>query len=199
MYESSHVSNEAIVKSLQKRFNPVLFRKLLWRFKNLCYKNRLKYRIDYFDSDDYWQEAQIVLYESVQDFDFKRGRYFATYYALRYNRHMSNMARDSRAVKRGGKAITISLNNKVQAEESETELMDLVLNPYSVRPDEVVVIREKQDCYFTRLSPLERDVYKAFMEGSELHEVVELLGVSPARVKNALMRCRAKLKNYFHE
>lgn len=192
------LSNEQIVLFLKNKFSNLYFESLFYRFKNLIQKYQSHYQIEFFDGDDYLQEARIIMYQSILSYDTSRAPYFASFYQRNLKYHFINIWRYNLAKKRGDGKYTIYLHDQYGRDDSRESMMDLLSDPYHIAHDDIIIIKEQSVKYFSKLSSFEKDIFKLHLEGLDHYEIAEKCNLSVASVRNAIDRCRYKLKDHFN-
>ena len=109
------------------------------------------------------------------------------------------------AIKSATRKKHIPLNNYVSldkstyedSDESESTLLDTMIQPGSVNPEDVFLEREEYRELVIRieeeLTELERDVLKLFIAGKSYGDIAEELGKTTKSVDNAIQRVKKKV------
>lgn len=189
-------TNEELVKLLQQEMSNDLFEMLLQRFLPLFHKTRANCYVPGFQWDDYLQEGRIMLHESILSFDVSRKRFFAPFFQLLYKNHIYNTLRQTTAVKRGGfmHDVTIEKQSIYKHSDYEYNYLDIIASDQSYNPEDVILVRERTKDYFSQLSPFEKRVLGYYLQTNDLQSLASKLEMDESVVRNALDRCRRKLR-----
>lgn len=189
-------TNEELVKSLQQEMSNELFDILFQRFLPLFHKTRSNFYVPGFQLDDYLQEGRIMLHESIISFDVSRKRFFAPFFQLLYKNHIYNMLRQTTAGKRGGFTHDVAIEKQSIYKQSENEYsyLDVIASDQSYNPEDVILVRERTKDYFSQLSPFEKRVLGYYLQTNDLQSLAAKLEMDESVVRNALDRCRRKLR-----
>ena len=97
----------------------------------------------------------------------------------------------------------VSLNKPIYEEESDRTLMDVITEGRSADPEELLIGRESYVSIESRideaLSPLERRVLAAYLDGKSYQEIAQMLGRHVKSIDNALQRVKHKLEKLMAE
>lgn len=164
-----------------------------------------KYRIPGCDSDEIEQECLFALrYKAIEDFDPSRGK-FKAFAILCIKRHLFSLIKGNNQQKRKVLNTSISLDEDRSEDGDSLSLASLIVEDSSpaveqLAKDENAQLREKK--LLSRLSPLEQEVYKLYMQQLRYDEIVEgLKKIFPKKkcskktADNALQRLRSKAQN----
>ena len=182
-------TNEELVTALRLQFDDAMFEELLWRFKPLIRHFMQMYTILHFDEEDYMQETRIVLQIALERY---RGEslYFAGFLKKALRNHWINLSKHQGALKRVNWAHCLSI--EANAHNLETEVVDAL----RLSPEEHLIVAECKKEYWTHLSKLEKSVFSVFLQGGSIEEIAAEVGTTEEKCRNALDRCRSKLKLY---
>ncbi|MDO4431960.1 MAG: sigma-70 family RNA polymerase sigma factor [Aerococcaceae bacterium] len=183
-------TNEALAVALQDYWNEDQFDILFQRFTPLFKKCCHLYRITGFDYDDYLQEGRIALYKAIQQFDFERQSYFASFLQLVYKNHLYNLMRKETASKRGGAQGSLIL---------DTEASEILQQYHYHQPESFAILHEKSQTYVSILSPLEKKVFLDYLACHDFAQIAADLHLPEKQIKNAYDRCRQKFKRHLLE
>lgn len=167
---------------------------LFQRFYPLIYKFEKTYRFKTVERDDLFQEARIVLYRSINEYDGNRGLQFAGFYKLMLqNRIFSLIRRESALKRKSEKYVTsytrvgeIDFVDSFTAEKRKIEVEGL---------DSIIHVREMSIGYFETLSSFEKDVFRNYMKGDDYEAIAKKTNKSVKQVQYAYDRCRQKMKD----
>ncbi len=158
-----------------------------------------KYYIQGADYEDVMQEGYIGFYEAV--LSYKKGyrlnfQSFA-YYCIQKN--IFDAIQASTRKKRKAQAEAISLDEEFpeQDKESRFRIIDQIIHQGNINPEDTVILKVMVKELVHFLSPLERLVLKAHLEGKSYEEMSLELKKEPKAIGNALQRARTKIKEYF--
>ena len=97
----------------------------------------------------------------------------------------------------------VSLNKPIYEEESDRTLMDVITEGRSSDPEELLIGQENYVSIESRiqeaLSPLERKVLAAYLDGKSYQEIAVMLDRHVKSIDNALQRVKHKLEKLIRE
>ncbi|MEG2930200.1 MAG: sigma-70 family RNA polymerase sigma factor [Ruthenibacterium sp.] len=135
--------------------------------------------------DDLVQEGIIALFHAIGAYDEQRGAAFATYAQICIDHAAVSAVRAAMRQKHAPLNTSVPLNEAYDAGTVRTpEDLLLASERYSDAMQDIA----------TRLSPFERQVLVAFLDGKSYAAIAKQLGLSAKAVGNALQRVRAKLR-----
>ncbi|MEG1012058.1 MAG: sigma-70 family RNA polymerase sigma factor [Ruthenibacterium sp.] len=135
--------------------------------------------------DDLVQEGIIALFHAIGAYSEQRGAAFATYAQTCIENAAVSAVRAATRQKHTPLNTFVPLNEADRADAVRTpEDLLLASERYSDAMQDIA----------TRLSPLERQVLAAFLDGKSYATIAKQLGLSVKAVGNALQRVRAKLR-----
>ena len=153
------------------------------------------------ETDDLSQEAMIGLVKAIRDYDTEGGAAFITYATTCVDNEIRTAIKKSNRMKHQPLNSYISLYTDVvnrETEESDTELIDLLVSDEETDPEYIMLFKERTDTIRERmeseLSSMERKVTELYLSGLSYADIAERLGKTEQSVTNALSRARAKLK-----
>ncbi|MCD7770889.1 MAG: sigma-70 family RNA polymerase sigma factor [Oscillospiraceae bacterium] len=134
-----------------------------------------------YDYDDLCSEGLMGLMNAVRTYDEEKGASFGTYSYSCISNRMLNLIRRSKRI-----------------ESSEESMENLEIADHG-SPESILISSEETDelrrLADSRLSDLERSVFKCYLEGKSHSETAEELGINPKSVDNALQRIRRKFRS----
>lgn len=139
-----------------------------------------------YDAQDWDQEALIICHEAVKTYDRNKGKFGVFYKKLLHNRAIT-LLRYSRAKRRVGNEMTISLE---YVQEYENIKMDMIciLDHYQF---------DQKESVLSKLSHLELTSFKILMGTLTYEEAMHKLDYSLMQLKRAEDRVYHKLKKTF--
>ena len=151
------------------------------------------------DSEDLIQEGMLGLISAIREFRLDRGVRFRAFAELCIRRRVISAVRAAA----GGKHTP--LNNYVSLDPSLL-LADQDFAPLGTayhrqgNPEDVVIHQENlnalEEAIQSRLTPLEAEVLKRYLDGSSYSEIAEEVQRSTKSVDNAVQRIRRKIARY---
>ncbi len=143
------------------------------------------------DRDDLFQIANMVLLESVKEYDVDQGMGFFRFFQMKLQNKMNMIVRRELAEKRTMDTESVSLDELMLEGGDFLEMMAGVTS----NPEYMAIVSETFDRYLVELSALEESVFILYINGTSLKEIAKHLGAKEAQVRNALYRCSMKFKN----
>lgn len=179
---------------LLKKGNMQYFDVLFKRFYPLIFKFEKTYHLKTLEREDFFQEARIVLYRSIKEYDEKRGMQFAGFYKLMLQNRIFSLIRRESALKRKSEKNTTSYTrvgdldfaDKYVSETRKIEAEGI---------DSIIHVREMSYSYFETLSAFEKEVFRNYMKGDDYETIAQKTNKSAKQVQYAYDRCRQKMKN----
>lgn len=197
--EFEKMSENDIINLAQKRENAGM-EYLLEKYKPLVrQKTRKLFLIDG-DKDDLIQEGMIGLFKAVRDYQVGKDAAFRTFADLCISRQLYS------AIKKSNRLKNQPLNSYVSIYSDEFSDADELAGDRTVissgsdniaNPEAIMIDRENaidmQNKMFDKLSKMEREVLKRYLEGMTYQEIAADMEKSPKSIDNALQRIKGKI------
>jgi len=197
--EFEKMSENDIINLAQKRENAAM-EYLLEKYKPLVrQKTRKLFLIDG-DKDDLIQEGMIGLFKAVRDYQVGKDATFRTFADLCISRQLYS------AIKKSNRLKNQPLNSYVSIYSDEFSDADELAGDRTVissgsdniaNPEAIMIDRENaidmQNKMFDKLSKMEREVLKRYLEGMTYQEIAADMEKSPKSIDNALQRIKGKI------
>ena len=173
---------------------------LLEKYKPLVrQKTRKLFLIDG-DKDDLIQEGMIGLFKAVRDYQAGKDAAFRTFADLCISRQLYS------AIKKSNRLKNQPLNSYISIYSDEFNDADELAGERTVissgsdniaNPEAIVIDRESavdmQNQMFDKLSKMEREVLKRYLDGMTYQEIAADMEKSPKSIDNALQRIKGKI------
>lgn len=173
---------------------------LLEKYKPLVrQKTRKLFLIDG-DKDDLIQEGMIGLFKAVRDYQVGKDAAFRTFADLCISRQLYS------AIKKSNRLKNQPLNSYISIYSDEFNDADELAGDRTVissgsdniaNPEAIVIDRESavdmQNQMFDKLSKMEREVLKRYLDGMTYQEIAADMKKSPKSIDNALQRIKGKI------
>ena len=173
---------------------------LLEKYKPLVrQKTRKLFLIDG-DKDDLIQEGMIGLFKAVRDYQAGKDAAFRTFADLCISRQLYS------AIKKSNRLKNQPLNSYISIYSDEFNDADELAGDRTVissgsdniaNPEAIMIDRENaidmQNKMFDKLSKMEREVLKRYLEGMTYQEIAADMEKSPKSIDNALQRIKGKI------
>lgn len=199
MMEFEKMSENDIINLAQKREDAAM-EYLLEKYKPLVrQKTRKLFLIDG-DKDDLIQEGMIGLFKAVRDYQVGKDAAFRTFADLCISRQLYS------AIKKSNRLKNQPLNSYVSIYSDEFSDADELAGDRTVissgsdniaNPEAIMIDRENaidmQNKMFDKLSKMEREVLKRYLEGMTYQEIAVDMEKSPKSIDNALQRIKGKI------
>lgn len=193
------MSENDIINLAQKRENAAM-EYLLEKYKPLVrQKTRKLFLIDG-DKDDLIQEGMIGLFKAVRDYQVGKDAAFRTFADLCISRQLYS------AIKKSNRLKNQPLNSYVSIYSDEFSDADELAGDRTVtssgsdniaNPEAIMIDRENaidmQNKMFDKLSKMEREVLKRYLEGMTYQEIAADMEKSPKSIDTALQRIKGKI------
>ena len=193
------MSENDIINLAQKRENAAM-EYLLEKYKPLVrQKTRTLFLIDG-DKDDLIQEGMIGLFKAVRDYQVGKDAAFRTFADLCISRQLYS------AIKKSNRLKNQPLNSYVSIYSDEFSDADELAGDRTVissgsdniaNPEAIMIDRENaidmQNKMFDKLSKMEREVLKRYLDGMTYQEIAADMEKSPKSIDNALQRIKGKI------
>ena len=197
--EFEKMSENDIINLAQKRENAAM-EYLLEKYKPLVrQKTRKLFLIDG-DKDDLIQEGMIGLFKAVRDYQVGKDAAFRTFADLCISRQLYS------AIKKSNRLKNQPLNSYVSIYSDEFSDADELAGDRTVissgsdniaNPEAIMIDRENaidmQNKMFDKLSKMEREVLKRYLEGMTYQEIAADMEKSPKSIDNAVQRIKGKI------
>ena len=197
--EFEKMSENDIINLAQKREHAAM-EYLLEKYKPLVrQKTRKLFLIDG-DKDDLIQEGMIGLFKAVRDYQVGKDAAFRTFADLCISRQLYS------AIKKSNRLKNQPLNSYVSIYSDEFSDADELAGDRTVissgsdniaNPEAIMIDRENaidmQNKMFDKLSKMEREVLKRYLEGMTYQEIAADMEKSPKSIDNALQRIKGKI------
>ena len=176
---------------------------LLRKYKNFVRSKAHSYFLVGADHEDIVQEGMIGLFKAIRDFRPEKLASFHAFAEICVTRQIITAIKTATRQKHIPLNSYISLNKPIYEEESDRTLMDIITETQVADPEEMLIGRESYSNIENRiqesLSPFERRVMEAYMDGKSYQEIAEALGRHVKSIDNALQRIKRKLEKLLEE
>ena len=197
--EFEKMSENDIINLAQKRENAAM-EYLLEKYKPLVrQKTRKLFLIDG-DKDDLIQEGMIGLFKAVRDYQVGKDAAFRTFADLCISRQLYSAIKKSNRLKNQPLNSYVSIYSDEFSDADELAGDRTVISSRSdniANPEAIMIDRENaidmQNKMFDKLSKMEREVLKRYLEGMTYQEIAADMEKSPKSIDNALQRIKGKI------
>lgn len=197
--EFEKMSESDIINLAQKREDTAM-EYLLEKYKPLVrQKTRKLFLIDG-DKDDLIQEGMIGLFKAVRDYQVGKDTSFRTFAELCISRQLYSAIKKSNRLKNQPLNSYISIYSDEFNDAGELAGDRTVISSGTdniANPEAIVIGRENavdmQNKVFDRLSKMEREVLKRYLEGMTYQEIASDMEKTPKSIDNALQRIKGKI------
>ena len=176
---------------------------LMEKYKDLV---RRKARLMYLpgaDQEDLIQEGMIGLFKAFRDFRPDKLASFHAFAEICVTRQIITAIKTATRQKHIPLNSYVSLNKPIYEEESDRTLLDVITEGRNTDPEELLIGRESYVSIESRideaLSPLERRVLAAYLDGKSYQEIAQMLDRHVKSIDNALQRVKHKLEKLMEE
>ncbi len=176
---------------------------LLNKYKNFVRSKARSYFLVGADHEDIVQEGMIGLFKAFRDFKPDKLTSFHAFAELCVTRQIITAIKTATRQKHIPLNSYVSLNKPIYEEESDRTLLDIITEGRSADPEELLIGQESYVSIESRideaLSPLERRVLAAYLDGKSYQEIAVMLGRHVKSIDNALQRVKHKLERLISE
>ena len=176
---------------------------LLNKYKNFVRSRARSYFLIGADHEDIVQEGMIGLYKAIRDYRSEKLSSFRAFAELCVTRQIITAIKTATRQKHIPLNSYVSLNRPIYDEESDRTLMDVITEGRSADPEELLIGQESYVSIESQideaLSPLERRVLAAYLDGKSYQEIAVMLGRHVKSIDNALQRVKHKLEKLIRE
>ena len=176
---------------------------LLNKYKNFVRSKAHSYFLVGADHKDIVQEGMIGLFKAIRDFRPDKLASFHAFAEICITRQIITAIKTATRQKHIPLNSYISLNKPIYEDESERTLMDVITGSRALDPEELLIGQESMSRIENRidevLSPLERRVLDAYLDGKSYQEIAEAEGRHVKSIDNALQRVKRKLERLIEE
>lgn len=198
-FEFEKMSENDIIILAQSK-EDIAMEYLLEKYKPLVrQKTRKLFLIDG-DKDDLIQEGMIGLFKAVRDYQVGKDASFKTFADLCISRQLYSAIKKSNRLKNQPLNSYISIYSDEFNDSDELSVDRAVISSGTdniSNPEAIVIGRENavdmQNKMFDRLSKMEREVLKRYLDGMTYQEIATDMAKSPKSIDNALQRIRGKI------
>ena len=198
----SGLADEQVVAMAQSG-DSVASEYLLCKYKNFVRSKARSYFLIGADHEDIVQEGMIGLFKAIRDYQAERLSSFRAFAELCITRQIITAIKTATRQKHIPLNSYVSLNKPIYEEESDRTLMDVITEGRSADPEELLIGRESYVNIESRideaLSPLERRVLAAYLDGKSYQEIAQMLDRHVKSIDNALQRVKHKLEKLMAE
>lgn len=149
------------------------------------------------DREDIIQEGMIGLYKAIRDYRDDKSASFRVFAELCVTRQIITAIKTATRQKHMPLNAYVSLDKPVYEEDSEKTLVETMIGPKTIEPENIVLQQEQQDYIELKmsevLSELEQRVLALYLEGQSYGEISEQLDRHVKSIDNALQRVKRKL------
>ena len=176
---------------------------LLNKYKNFVRSKAHSYFLVGADHEDIVQEGMIGLFKAIRDFRPDKLASFHAFAEICITRQIITAIKTATRQKHIPLNSYIYLNKPIDEDESERTLMDVITGSRALDPEELLIGQESMSRIESRidevLSPLERRVLDAYLDGKSYQEIAEAEGRHVKSIDNALQRVKRKLERLIEE
>ncbi len=191
------MSDEEIVRRVREGDEEVSSY-LVARYKGFVRSRAHAYFLVGADHEDIVQEGMFGLFKAIRDYREDRQASFHAFAEICVTRQILTAIKMATRQKHIPLNSYISLNKPIYEEETTRTLLDVITEDGSQDPESLIIGREtierienEIDC---ALSPLERRVLEAYLDGKSYQEIAEMVGRHTKSIDNALQRVKRKLE-----
>ncbi len=194
MSEYQNQTDEMLIEELRNG-QPDIIDYILEKYKYLVRKRANAMFLIGGDTDDLIQEGMIGLFKAIRDYQKERETSFYHFADICITRQIYHAVEASQRKKHQPLNTYISLNAQLGEEDTDT-FLDLLGTFETVNPEQLLIdwenARSIQEQMRKKLSALEQQVLKLYLQGLNYRKIAEILQREPKSIDNALQRIRGK-------
>ena len=198
----AHMTDEEVVRLCQQG-DSIAQEYIFNKYKNFVRSKARSYFLIGADHEDIVQEGMIGLYKAIRDYRPDKLSSFRAFAELCITRQIITAIKTATRQKHIPLNSYVSLNKPLYDEESDRTLLDVITEGRNTDPEELLIGRESYVSIESRideaLSPLERRVLAAYLDGKSYQEIAQMLGRHVKSIDNALQRVKHKLEKLMEE
>ena len=176
---------------------------LIHKYKNFVRARSRSYFLIGADKEDIIQEGMIGLFKAIRDYKPDKQASFRAFAELCITRQIITAVKTATRQKHIPLNSYVSLNKPIYDEESDRTLLDMLTGSRVTDPEELIISREEfadiEGKMGEMLSPLERQVLVAYLDGKTYQEIAQMLRRHVKSIDNALQRVKRKLEQYLRK
>ncbi len=176
---------------------------LIEKYKPLVRAKARSYFLVGADREDIVQEGMIGLFKAVRDYKDDKNIPFRVFAEICITRQIITAVKTATRQKHIPLNTYVSLNRKVFDDNSDKSLIELVQEVSVSDPEELFINKEEysffENMVIELLSPLEREVLKKYLTGTNYHDIAKQLNKPVKSVDNALQRLKKKIEKSIQE
>ncbi|GEK91869.1 sigma-70 family RNA polymerase sigma factor [Alkalibacterium kapii] len=169
-----------------------VFPEIMERSEKLLQKAIYRRFIKGYERNDLYQEACLILVESIDKYNPSKGMSFNQYVCLSLDNHFNRLIRKNNAIKR--KSFKESLSLEGNLEEKGYQLM---AETGSIQPEDKPIVNETMEEYIKYLSEFEKEVCLYCYQGFPFDMIADKLKCTKKQVMSAKHRCTDKYRQHF--
>ena len=189
----TQMSDSELIQSI-KGGNEEPFDILFERYRALAIKMTNGYYLKSFEAEDFLQEARMIFLKAIHTYDSEKGHTFGNFYKLNLKHHMFSLVRKDMAKKRTIEKLAESYDNLLEMREGMQHPRHGNVETPTL---ELLQVREKLADYQATLSEFEQKVFLDYIHNIDVEDIAENLNCDLSQIKNALDRCKRKMKQLF--
>ena len=194
--------DDSLAKAAQKG-DKTAEEELLRRYAGLVRAAARQYFLQGGETEDLIQEGMIGLFKAFRDFRPDKLASFHAFAEICVTRQIITAIKTATRQKHIPLNSYVSLNKPIYEEESDRTLLDVITEGRNTDPEELLIGRESYVSIESRideaLSPLERRVLAAYLDGKSYQEIAQMLDRHVKSIDNALQRVKHKLEKLMEE
>ena len=203
LYERFEEMADEEIVALAQQSDGAALEYLLNKYKNFVRSKARSYFLVGADHEDIVQEGMIGLFKAFRDFRPDKLASFHAFAELCVTRQIITAIKTATRQKHIPLNSYVSLNKPIYEEESDRTLLDVITEGRTTDPEELLIGRESYVSIESRidqaLSPFERRVLAAYLDGKSYQEIAQMLGRHVKSIDNALQRVKHKLERLISE
>lgn len=173
------------IELIREKDDSIALDRLVRRYRPMIDNMYIKYFIDGYDRNDWYQEAFLVCYQTCKLFDGNSASKFGSFFKLKFQNHIIDIIRRENAIKRKAN----------QGTESYDKLLDKGKFDDKVAEDnDSIDVSNQLEKIITKMSGIELVAFQFLLGKVSLHEACTEARCDIKQIVQAANRCKKKIK-----
>lgn len=159
--------------------------RLVRRYRPMIDNMYIKYFIDGYDRNDWYQEAFLVCYQTCKLFDSNSGSKFGSFFKLKFQNHIIDIIRRENAYKRKANQGTESYDKLLVSGKLDDQIIE---------NDDCVDISNQLEKIIAKMNCIELVAFQFLLGKISMHNACTEAKCDMKQIVQAINRCKKKIK-----